>query len=506
MSKAFAPVRAAWEMDRIFPFLTPYPQQIRLVAPERINLNHRVLMTDSVLFLDELAELELLHTHGEALPVTLRIADLQLPAGGYEIQFTPNALILTGQDATGLFYARQTFLQLAGFLSGRVPSFIIRDWPHYPVRAVMVDMGRAGYTAEFLKLIVRRIARLKYNVLHLHLFDDQLMGIRFDTLPELGTENPYALSMAELKGVIDYARTQHVTVAPEIESWGHAGSVIHHYPSLFGAPGKYEGRAFGISPRTFDLCERMYREIVPLVDNQAMVHLGLDEASWKLLDDLPDREHWTPERLVGELHTRLQRVAQDCKKNVQTVIWADHGGRPVPKEYRHEIIVEPWAYHEWLEKEIADYVKQYAANGAPFILGAGESSAHPAGTFGATRVWCREAHRTENCRGVLICLWEGNDFTRQLVSVFGGATPAWNPLAADEFEQDRYRERVFNAVGARLRSYQTLFRDASEENIIALRGPRIFRGFYLDGPLAGRPVARTVEEVESEVHDWESFE
>lgn len=504
MSKPFAPVRASWEMPRPLPFLTPYPVEIRLQRQNAaIDLDARILATGDMDFMAELAELRLLHTRGDVLPVELEIADLDLPPGGYTIKLTPRELRLRGQDAAGLFYARQTFLQVAGFLSGRVPELFIRDYPRYPVRAVMIDMGRGIFTKELLKQVIRRISRLKYNVLHMHLFDDQLMGLRFETLPQLGRENPYALSIADLKEIIDYARTQHVEVAPEIESWGHVGSIIHHYPELFGAPGQYEGRAIGISPRSFDLFERMYREIVPLVSDRAMVHLGLDEASWKTLDDLPEPENWNPERLVGELHTRLQRVARDCGKSIRTAIWADHGGRPVPQEFRNEIIVEPWAYHEWLEDEIVQYVRKYTAAGAPFIMGAGESSAHPAGAFGATRIWCREAFYSPNCLGVAVCLWEGNDFTRQLVSVFGGATPAWNPLAADVIARDRYRERAYNAIGARLRSYQTLFEDAAEETIIQARGPRVFRGFFLDGPQAGLPVAETVTEVEREVHDWE---
>lgn len=125
-------------------------------------------------------------------------------------------------------------------------------------------------------------------------------------------------------------------------------------------------------------------------------------------------------------------------------------------------------------------------------MGAGKSSLHFNGAFGATRIWCQRAKNSRNCEGVDICLWEGNCLERYLVSIFAGADSAWNDGIAQQPEQsDPYRERLTGQIFSRMLSWQTLFAEANETAATRDRGPAVFQGDYVSGPRAGRPIAPT---------------
>ena len=102
------------------------------------------------------------------------------------------------------------------------------------------------------------MGQLKLNTLHLHLYDDQLCNFRFANLP-IGHENPFSLNAQDLKEIVQYARVYHISVMPELESWGHVASIVYHYPELCGGEGMYAGASFAIGEKTYTLLERMYR-------------------------------------------------------------------------------------------------------------------------------------------------------------------------------------------------------------------------------------------------------
>ena len=172
--------------------------------------------------------------------ITLQM-DMSIPSEGYRLSVRADSAFIAASELSGAFYGVQTLLQLLALHSGRLPLVEVSDWPAYAVRELMVDMGRAPFSLDLLRRIVRIMARLKLNSLHLHLCDDQLNSLRYEGLP-LGSENPYALSVADLRSLIEYSRRYCVKIVPEIEAWGHAGSILYHYPELYGAPGMWEDR------------------------------------------------------------------------------------------------------------------------------------------------------------------------------------------------------------------------------------------------------------------------
>lgn len=434
-------------------------------------------------------------------------------AEGYTLSSDEGGITVAARTAAGRFYGAQTVYQLLthafhGARFGRfnhavsvraaaarraVPVLRIEDEPRFAQRGFMADIGRAPYSPPLLRRLIRLMAHLKLNLLHLHLIDDELCGFRFADLP-LGTENPHALTAADLRELVAYARSYHVAVMPEIESWGHVNSIVYHYPHLRGAAGQYGGSSFGIGEATYALMDKILDEIVPCLEDNAAVHLGLDEALWAVLPGEEDRGH-TPENMVGRLHEILMRVGARHAKELTMHVWADHGGRPLPPELREKIVVQPWGYHAQGIPAIIEQVRHYGGADKPTVmLGGGASWIRCHGDFEATRVWAKEAQAHPNVLGITLCLWGTNDLAGRLITLYGGAGFIWTPPdAAEDAETPAAVELRRNTLDQQMRQWQILFADADPALINADRGPEVELGRYVWPPRAGEAVAPTAE-------------
>lgn len=482
------------------PILIPAPRETEdLGAKFDLPRMARIVAGDGCahaasLFARDIAEICSVHIDdGADYAIALDIREQGLRPEGYRLEVGDNGAELSGQDAAGLSWACQTLLQLLALSQGGIPCVRISDWPHYRTRSVMLDMGRAPYSKALVKRVIRIMHRLKLNSLHLHLFDDHLNAIRFKTLP-LGSENPFALDVSEYADIIRYARSYGISVVPEFECWGHAGSILYHYPQLYGAPGMWEGFSFGIGEELYDLLGRMFDEFVPILEDECVFHVGLDEANWATLPSVAeaDKENYTPSEHVRRLHEILTSVGQKHGKKITMRLWADHGGRPIPEELKDRVIIEPWMYFEGRAEAIREKVAKYSGEGkTPFMMGGGMSSVHFTGHFGATRVWCKEAMDSPNCEGINICVWESNNVPDKLLGIFGGADCAWSPDRPDPKPEDSHSEWANGKLTQLMRRWQGRFADADPAALEQDRGPEVQSGKYCWPPHAGVPVAPT---------------
>ncbi len=97
----------------------------------------------------------------------------------------------------GIFYGIQTLRQLMITTAGQcsLPQLAIKDRPYYPWRAYMLDESRVFQGKEAVKSILDEMARLKMNIFHWHLTDDQ--GWRI-----------------EIKNILNYAKSAPGEILP----------------------------------------------------------------------------------------------------------------------------------------------------------------------------------------------------------------------------------------------------------------------------------------------------
>ena len=209
---------------------------IRIVVPKRyyrrLRPTARVLATDLRRLTHRRVRVRRLRGRRKLrrgdIRLLLRARDRRLGGEGYRLG-VGRSFDIRARTATGVFDGTRSLLQLLhqGFA---IPRGRALDWPRYPERGLMIDLGRRLYPLPWIEAHIRELAYLKLNLLHLHLSDDQRWGVESSSHAEI--VSPEALSKRQLREIIALARRYHVTIVPEIDMPAHFGSVFRKHPDL----------------------------------------------------------------------------------------------------------------------------------------------------------------------------------------------------------------------------------------------------------------------------------
>ncbi len=198
--------------------------------------------------------------------------DASLGNEGYKLEVSANGVNIMANKPAGLFYGMQTLLQLmpkeieeknvVKNVSWKIPACNITDYPRFGWRGLMFDVSRHFFTKEEVKQFIDDMVRYKYNLLHLHLTDDEGWRIEIKGLPKLtevgawnvkrvgyfGTFAPPApdeprtyggfYTQDDIKEIVKYAKDRFVDILPEIDVPGHSLAAIAAYPELSCSAGQ----------------------------------------------------------------------------------------------------------------------------------------------------------------------------------------------------------------------------------------------------------------------------
>ena len=196
--------------------------------------------------------------------------DSQLGKEGYTLSVTHTGIKIKANKPAGLFYGVQTLLQLLPSqieskvlvknINWVVPIVEIQDFPKLGWRGLMFDVARHFFTKDEVKQYIDAMSRYKYNVLHLHLTDDEGWRIEikgYPKLTEIGAWNvkregefgdfipPSAneprnyggfYTQQDIKELVRYAKDRFIEILPEIDVPGHSLAAIASYPELSCTP------------------------------------------------------------------------------------------------------------------------------------------------------------------------------------------------------------------------------------------------------------------------------
>ncbi|MFL5787656.1 MAG: family 20 glycosylhydrolase, partial [Flavisolibacter sp.] len=114
---------------------------------------------------------------------------------GYTLQVTTDHVKLEANDAAGLFYGMQSLILLLpkeiesksviSNIRWTIPSVSITDYPAFGWRGLMLDVSRHFFTKQDVEKFIDEMVKYKFNLLHLHLTDDQGWRIEIKSLPNL---------------------------------------------------------------------------------------------------------------------------------------------------------------------------------------------------------------------------------------------------------------------------------------------------------------------------------
>lgn len=286
----------------------------------------------------------------------------QMPQSSYTIAITERGVTVTGSDPSGVFYAVQSLRQMftPGAFDGalrlpyQMPCVLIKDQPRFPHRGMLLDCCRHFMTVDFVKRYIDLLAFYKMNVLHWHLTEDQGWRIHIDRYPQLTEVGAWRINAdgqryggyytkEQIRDIVRYAQSRHITIIPEIEMPGHSVAAIAAYPFLSCTKEKIAvENEWGVfkdiycagNDSTFVFLQNVLDEVCELFPG-TYIHIGGDEAPkfrWENCDKCQARIKDEKLKDEAQLQTYfIERIAAYLETKGKKIIGWDEileGGIP----------------------------------------------------------------------------------------------------------------------------------------------------------------------------------
>ncbi len=376
--------------------------------------------------------------------------------GNYCLSVTEANITVTYGDDEGLRNAIASLVQLKteqGF-----SCMEIKDSPDNEFRGTMYDFARGYLEIDRLKEYLVRAALMKYNYAHFHLMDHQSCALELDTIPTPYGQKVY--SKEEMKEIVALCKELGLTVIPELEVPGHAGSLVRACPELAcdlideelakETTRKVERQdkvvnyidERGVSnwvvcagkDSTYEIYRSIIKEFCEIFDGP-YIHIGGDEIRMRNVGAVPhwdnchackavmEKESITDFRqMVYYVFRRVNEIVKSFGK--QTIIWNDQLEVGKPIDLPKDIIIEYWYNHMIVDDDGSLEPGVYQ-----MLLDQGFTTINAMG---------RNGYTTPNCmKEADIRIWDTHDeiVGNEKVSgiILGGETCSWetgNPAYA----------------------------------------------------------------------------
>lgn len=194
---------------------------------------------------------------------------------GYRLEISGYVTISARTD-DGVFYGTRTLLQLLK-QAFTIHGGVALDWPDYPQRGLMIDVGRQYFSPAWLENHLRDLAYLKYNVFHLHFSDNFGFRLESERHPKIVSQQHY--TKAEIRALHELARKYHITIVPEIDVPGHLDAALASHPELQLAnqAGLRQAGDLDLAKEdVYTFVRDLLEEYIPLFTGPSW-HLGADE-------------------------------------------------------------------------------------------------------------------------------------------------------------------------------------------------------------------------------------
>ncbi len=248
--------------------------------------------------------------------------DSEIQSEEYILNVDKRGVQISANTSAGLFNGLQTLAQLmpaeienqnkVSKSEWQIPAVEIIDYPRFPWRGLMLDVSRHFFTKNEVLAYIDQMVKYKFNVLHLHLSDDQGWRVEIKAYPlltEVGawrvprqgtwwTFDPPAkgekatqggfYTHEDIREMVQYAAVRQVTILPEIDIPGHSLALIASYPELSNTGKNYPvnpgSKFYTIDDNTLDpsnekvyeVLDNIFTEIAELFPSE-FIHIGGDE-------------------------------------------------------------------------------------------------------------------------------------------------------------------------------------------------------------------------------------
>ncbi|MFI4910292.1 MAG: beta-N-acetylhexosaminidase [Sedimentisphaeraceae bacterium JB056] len=241
----------------------------------------------------------------------------------YKLKIDQDKITLIARDYCGFYYGLQTlaqlFLQTGWDGNGyKLPCLEIIDYPELAWRGLLLDVGRHFFDKKIVKKFIDTMSYYKFNMLHLHLTEDQGWRVeikKYPLLTEIGSWRKQTLignhheiraddrtydgkihggffTQQDIREIVEYASDRFVTIVPEIGMPGHSLAAIAAYPELSCREHKVDvACCWGVyedvyclgKDEVFEFNTNVLKEVIDLFPSE-YIHIGGDEVKhdrWK---------------------------------------------------------------------------------------------------------------------------------------------------------------------------------------------------------------------------------
>jgi len=291
---------------------------------------------------------------GAAVPVAVTCASADDAADkdeGYRLTVTAQGIAVDAQGRSGVLRAFATLRQLVGLSPQGISlaAVTIDDAPRFAWRGVMLDTARHFLGIATIKRQIDAMERVKLNVLHLHLSDDQGFRVESRRFPRLTAANGGAFyTQAQIRDLVAYAADRGVRIVPEFDVPAHTRAITQAYPEygVQGKPGPLgiaDSALDPAAPGTYRFLGQLLGEMAALFPDPVF-HVGGDEVPKGVWDGSPAvkalmaREKLKDARAVENyFHRRVQQILRRAGKKM--IGWEEIAGGP---GVAPDAIVQAW--------------------------------------------------------------------------------------------------------------------------------------------------------------------
>lgn len=187
----------------------------------------------------------------------------------YLLNISKKGVTVKALTEKGLYWALQTFVQLTRG-TNKVPCCEIADFPAFPWRGFMMDVGRSYISVEELKREIDVMSKFKLNVFHWHLTENQAWRLESKIFPMLNDsvnvmrQPGKYYTLDEARELVEYAKAHNVLLVPEIDMPGHSAAFVKTF------------RHDMQSPEGMKILKLLMEEVCETFD-VPYIHIGTDE-------------------------------------------------------------------------------------------------------------------------------------------------------------------------------------------------------------------------------------
>ena len=239
----------------------------------------------------------------------------------YRLQLGEQGVVVSATGAAGWRHGLATLAQMLEQTSDgeRLPRGTIDDFPVLPWRGLQYDIARGmAYRHEHLKQVVRDMASMKLNLLHLYLEG----RFAYPSHPEL--HEPGLMTPAEARDLAAFAQGHGVTLVPQVNCLGHMAGILDreenaHLREALDDPYMICPSHPGTLPFVLSLVD----DLADCFDTP-FLHIGMDEVA-KLGHCPRCRQRLAADGHAGGLIAdHVNRIAAHLRgRGIRALVWGD---------------------------------------------------------------------------------------------------------------------------------------------------------------------------------------